>query len=146
MQNSCRFGVELPYNVADVFLNLPERFFSCRLMPPGSAIPRSPHGPDVMAERLKDIGADFVTYDLRPHDLAAALNAAQWAQSNGRIQLGAGHWWTVSDFDQPSALEQFYRFRGYANQWILKSQLGLVRVYSTDPWGNEIDWEVEILF
>jgi len=83
MQNRCRFGVELPYNVADVFLNEPERFFSLRLMPPDSAIPQSPHGPDLMAKRLKELGADFVVYDLRPHDLAASINAARWARANG---------------------------------------------------------------
>ena len=58
-------------------------------------------------------------------------------------KMGSGYWWTVPDFDHPEALEQFLRFRGYPNQWILKSRLGLLRIYSTDAWGNQIAWEVE---
>jgi hypothetical protein len=59
------------------------------------------------------------------------------------LRLGKGHWWTVPDFDAPEALEQFLRFRGYPNQWVLRSALGTLRVYATDPWGNEIGWELE---
>jgi hypothetical protein len=59
------------------------------------------------------------------------------------MQMDQGYWWTVPDFDHADALEQFLRFRGHANQWVLKSKLGLLRIYSTDPWGNEIAWESE---
>ena len=59
--------------------------------------------------------------------------------------LGRGHWWTVTDFDQPEAIEQFLRFRGYHNQWILRSNLGTLRIHSADAWGNEIGWELEPL-
>ena len=58
-------------------------------------------------------------------------------------KLGQGCWFTVEDFDSPDAIEQFLMHLGYQNQWILNSNLGLLRIYSTDPWGNEIDWEVE---
>jgi len=58
-------------------------------------------------------------------------------------RIGRGHWWTVSDFDQPEAIEQFLRFRGYHNQWILRSALGTLRIHCADAWGNEIGWELE---
>jgi hypothetical protein len=58
-------------------------------------------------------------------------------------RLGAGYWWTVPDFDCPAAQEQFLRFRGHSNQLTLRSQLGLLRIFACDPWGNEIDWVLE---
>ncbi len=58
-------------------------------------------------------------------------------------KLGKGFWWTVSDFDTPEAVDQFYQFKGFQNQWVLKSNLGTLRIHSTDKWGNEIDWELE---
>jgi hypothetical protein len=81
------FGVELPYNVADLFLSKPEEFFSCRHIPAGlrERIPRAPYGPDRMAQRVRQMGADFAAYDLRPHDLDAAVTAARWAR---RHELG----------------------------------------------------------
>jgi hypothetical protein len=58
-------------------------------------------------------------------------------------RVGEGYWWTVPDFDCPSAMEQFLRFRGYPNQWILRSKLGLLRIFASDPWDNEIDWKIK---
>ena len=83
MKPPSRFGFELPYNVADPFLNLPDRFFSLREMPAGTAIPRSPHGSETIAKRVKELGTDFVAYDLKYHDIEAVLNVARWARQNG---------------------------------------------------------------
>jgi hypothetical protein len=67
---------------------------------------------------------------------------SEFQNASGR-RLGNGYWWTVEDFDTQEAIEQFLRFRGYHNQWVLRSDLGTLRVYSTDAWGNEIGWELE---
>jgi len=83
MNGRCQFGVELPYNVADPFLTRPERYFSVRLMPEGSQIPRSPHGPEQMGRRLKEMQADFAVYDLHHDDLDALTNVARWAREQG---------------------------------------------------------------
>jgi hypothetical protein len=82
MRPRCKYGLELPYNVADPFLNQPDRFFSLREMLAGVDIPRSPHGADTIAKRVKELGMDFVAYDLKPHDLDATVNVAAWARRN----------------------------------------------------------------
>lgn len=82
----CRFGIELPCYVADIFLNKPDRYFSLRRMPDGVEVPRQPHDAEVMAGRVREIGADFVGYNLKPHDFEGAVNAARWARQH-RLSL-----------------------------------------------------------
>ena len=83
MENKCKFGIELPNFVADIFLNKPERFFSQRLMPEGTIIPVQAHSADKMADRINEIGFDYAVYTMRPHDPDAAVNAAKWAKKHG---------------------------------------------------------------
>jgi hypothetical protein len=63
-------------------------------------------------------------------------------QAAGR-KLGRGYWWTVPDFDDASALQQFIRYRGQPNQWVLRSGLGTLRIHATDAWCNEIAAHLE---
>lgn len=78
----CKFGVEIQCFVQDEFLNVPEKYYSLRLMPEDTRIPRAGHSVEVMAKRIREIGFEYICYDLRPHDLYAAVNAAKWAAKN----------------------------------------------------------------
>lgn len=83
MADTCKFGIELPCFAADDFLSKPEQYYSLRLMPPGTNVPRTRHGSEIMGQRIKEIGFEFAGYDLRPHDLEAAVSAARWAKKHG---------------------------------------------------------------
>ncbi len=58
-------------------------------------------------------------------------------------KMGKGLWWTVNNFDEAAAVDQFYQYKGFQNQWVLKSKLGTLRIHATDLWGNEINWTLE---
>jgi hypothetical protein len=93
--------------------------------------------------------------------LPETLQAVQKAVENGAVclcqeelappemldfkgkQFGKGFWWTVADFDTADAVDQFYQYKGFQNQWILKSKLGTLRMYAQDMWGNDLNWELE---
>lgn len=71
----------------------------------------------------------------------AEIAPLEFKNTKGK-KTGEGYWFTVDDFDSTDAVEQLHQYKGFQNQWILKSKLGTLRIWATDKWGNEIDWEV----
>lgn len=61
-----------------------------------------------------------------------------YASTHGSKQIGKGHWYTTSDFLSQQAAEIIMPYRGYPQQWRLKTASTELCFFPRDPWGNAV--------